>query len=139
MPPARVFPQRKRWRRQPTKASTARCVTATAAAPWVSGLGIGGGHTSSRWLCLMCPDCLCVSGRSDSLESPYMAQIISRVREPGQLCDVWALLPLVTGPYWLVPLKRYLNVVTVLRQMRGRTLRTGCVSPSRACLTCSPW
>lgn len=28
--------------------------------------------------------CVCVSGRSDSLESPFMAQIISRIREPGQ-------------------------------------------------------
>lgn len=28
-----------------------------------------------------------VSGRSDSLESPFMAQIISRVREPGQSDD----------------------------------------------------
>lgn len=27
---------------------------------------------------------VCVSGRSDSLESPFMAQIISRIREPGQ-------------------------------------------------------
>lgn len=40
-----------------------------------------------------------------------MAQIISRVREPGQSCDVKTLLPLLTDPNWLVQLKRCFNVV----------------------------
>lgn len=37
------------------------------------------------FICLLESNCyVCVSGRSDSFDSPYMAQIISRIREPGQ-------------------------------------------------------
>lgn len=41
--------------------------------------------------------CACVSGRSDSLESPFMAQIISRIREPGQSESVTSVKHVLSG------------------------------------------